>query len=152
MVLVGSLIVSSIRRLSLCVPNSATEYCCAGIFKQIMGARNRVGIGLSYRPARLHSLAELVPWNLYLGLLKSLKIRAPIHRKQPAYGALLSSHPHMHIFSAQSDKGTFNTNRFLECLLFIIFILRNRTNKGGHPNIDGKQLTNSRPLVKQTEG
>ncbi len=26
----------------------------AGIFKQSMGARNRVGIGLSYRPARLH--------------------------------------------------------------------------------------------------
>ncbi len=27
----------------------------------LLGARNRVGIGLSYRPARLHSLAELVP-------------------------------------------------------------------------------------------
>ncbi len=26
----------------------------AGIFEQSMGARNRVGIGLSYRPARLH--------------------------------------------------------------------------------------------------
>jgi hypothetical protein len=35
----------------------------AGIFKQAMGARNRVGIGLSYRPARLHRLAELIPWN-----------------------------------------------------------------------------------------
>jgi hypothetical protein len=35
----------------------------AGIFKQSMGARNRVGIRLSYRPARLHSLAEMVPWN-----------------------------------------------------------------------------------------
>ncbi len=34
---------------------------CAGIFKQSMGPRNRVGIGLSYRPARLHSLAKLVP-------------------------------------------------------------------------------------------
>jgi hypothetical protein len=30
---------------------------CVVIFKQPMGARNRVGIGLSYRPARLHSLA-----------------------------------------------------------------------------------------------
>jgi hypothetical protein len=36
-----------------------------------MGARNRVGIGLSYRPARLHRLSESIP-----GLLKSLKIRA----------------------------------------------------------------------------
>jgi hypothetical protein len=33
----------------------------AGIFKQSMGARNRVGIGLSYRPARLHRLAEFIP-------------------------------------------------------------------------------------------
>jgi hypothetical protein len=34
---------------------------CAGIFKQSMGARNRVGTGLSYRPARLHRLAEFIP-------------------------------------------------------------------------------------------
>jgi hypothetical protein len=33
----------------------------AGIFKQFVGARNRVGIGLSYRPARLHRLAEFIP-------------------------------------------------------------------------------------------
>jgi hypothetical protein len=31
---------------------------CAGIFELSMGARNRVGIGLFYRPARLHRLAE----------------------------------------------------------------------------------------------
>jgi hypothetical protein len=43
---------------------------CAGIFKQSMGARNQVEIGLSYRPARLLSLAELVPWNRFLGSLK----------------------------------------------------------------------------------
>ncbi len=43
---------------------------CAGIFKQSMGARNRVGIGLSYWPARLHGLAELVPWNRFLCSLK----------------------------------------------------------------------------------
>jgi hypothetical protein len=39
----------------------------AGIFKQSMGTRNRVGIGLSCRPARLHRLAEFIPWNLFLG-------------------------------------------------------------------------------------
>jgi len=38
-------------------------------FKQYKGARNRAGIGLSYRPARLHSLAEVVPWNRLLGPL-----------------------------------------------------------------------------------
>ncbi len=32
-----------------------------------MGARNRVGIGLTYRPARLHGLAEFIPWNRFLG-------------------------------------------------------------------------------------
>jgi hypothetical protein len=32
-----------------------------------MGARNRVGIGLSYRPAGLHRLAEFIPWNRFLG-------------------------------------------------------------------------------------
>ncbi len=36
---------------------------CAGILQQYVGARNRVGIGLSYRPARLHRLAESNPWN-----------------------------------------------------------------------------------------
>jgi hypothetical protein len=41
-----------------------------GIFQQSMGSRNRVGIGLSYRPG-LHRLAVLIP-----RLLKSLKIWA----------------------------------------------------------------------------
>jgi aminopeptidase N len=35
----------------------------AGKFKESMGARNRGGIRLSYRPARLHRLAEFIPWN-----------------------------------------------------------------------------------------
>jgi hypothetical protein len=37
----------------------------AGIFKKSMGARHRVGIGLSYRSARLHRLAELMPWHRF---------------------------------------------------------------------------------------
>jgi hypothetical protein len=40
------------------------------IFKHSMGARNRVGIGLSYRPTRLHRLAELITWNQFLGSFK----------------------------------------------------------------------------------
>jgi hypothetical protein len=35
----------------------------AGIFKKSVGARHRGGIGFSYRPARLHRLAEFIPWN-----------------------------------------------------------------------------------------
>jgi hypothetical protein len=42
----------------------------AGIFKQSMRARNRIRRGLSYRPARLHRLAELNPWNRFLDSLK----------------------------------------------------------------------------------
>ncbi len=40
---------------------------CAGIFEQSMGARNQVGIGFSYRPARLHRLAESIPGNRFMG-------------------------------------------------------------------------------------
>ncbi len=45
-----------------------TEFIdCAGILEQSMGARNRVGIGLSYRPARLH--VHTVGWrNQFLGI------------------------------------------------------------------------------------
>jgi hypothetical protein len=53
------------------VMNSAEHVSiCAGIIERSMWARNRGGICLSYRPARLHSLAESIP-----GLLKSLKIQ-----------------------------------------------------------------------------
>ncbi len=38
-----------------------------------MGTRNREGIGLSYRPGRLHRLVELIPWNRFLGSLKVYK-------------------------------------------------------------------------------
>jgi hypothetical protein len=73
----------------------------AGIFKQSMGTRNRVGIGLLYQPnkarickpfkepkidsqpggplyrlTRLHRLAESIPRNRFPGLLKRLQIPA----------------------------------------------------------------------------
>ncbi len=38
--------------------------------KNLRWDRNRVGIGLSYRPARLHWLAESIPCNRFLGSLK----------------------------------------------------------------------------------
>ncbi len=53
------------RHASDTFPNNSEAW--AGIFKQSMGARNREGIGLSYRPARLHRLAEFIPWNRFLG-------------------------------------------------------------------------------------
>ncbi len=39
----------------------------AGIFKKSMGARHRVGIGLLYRPSRLHRLTEFIPCNRFPG-------------------------------------------------------------------------------------
>ncbi len=61
--------------------------CRAGIFKQSMGARNRVGIGLSYQPARLHRLAEFIPWNRSIpGLHKRLKVRAQYSKRKAGGG------------------------------------------------------------------
>ncbi len=37
---------------------------------QTIVVKNRVGRGLSYRPASLHRLLELIPWNRFLGPLK----------------------------------------------------------------------------------
>ena len=47
----------------------------AGNFKQSAGDRNRVEIGLSFRPPWLHGLAEPIPWNRFLGFFKSLKFQ-----------------------------------------------------------------------------
>jgi hypothetical protein len=44
----------------------------AGIFKQSMGARNRVGRGLSFRTVRLHA-GEIDSLESILGPFKSLK-------------------------------------------------------------------------------
>jgi hypothetical protein len=55
-----------------------TSIWTAGIFKKSLGARKRGGIGFSYRPARLHRLAEFITWNRFLGLHKRLKIRAQL--------------------------------------------------------------------------
>ncbi len=49
-----------------------------------MGARNRVGIGLSYRPARLHSVMDSLEY--IPRLLKSLKIR-PLAAGRYGYSA-----------------------------------------------------------------
>jgi hypothetical protein len=71
------------RQESQCIQSICVQLMtCAGIFTQSMGAKNRVGIWLSYRFARLRRLAELIPWNWFLGSLKSLKIRALTRRKE----------------------------------------------------------------------
>ncbi len=62
--------------------NSPSAWCIsniliangAGIFKQSMGAKNRVGIELFFRPARLHRLTESRSLESIPGLFTSLKI------------------------------------------------------------------------------
>jgi hypothetical protein len=45
-----------------------------------MGGRNRVGIKLSYLPARLQRLAESIPWNRFLDSLElGLGYREPVY-------------------------------------------------------------------------
>jgi hypothetical protein len=55
--------------------NPSPPHAIAGILEQSMGAGNRVGIGFSYRPARLYRLAELILWNRFLDSLKVVKYR-----------------------------------------------------------------------------
>jgi hypothetical protein len=57
---------------ALLVGETLKELCWN--LKQSMGARKRVGIGVSYWPARLHRLAELILWNQVLGYLNVLKL------------------------------------------------------------------------------
>ncbi len=49
------------------------DFAVLEFLNNLWGTRNRVGIGLSYRPTRLHSLVELLPWNRFLGCLKVYK-------------------------------------------------------------------------------
>jgi hypothetical protein len=62
------------------MPNDVcTCVTCARIFKQSVEAtqaRNRIGLGLPYRPARLHRVGGIDSLESILGLLKSLKILA----------------------------------------------------------------------------
>ncbi len=74
--------------------HNGPSYSSAGIFKQFMGARNRAGIGLWYRPARLHSLGELVPWNRSSSALNikkfGLRKREACHSNSPDSGRRLA--------------------------------------------------------------
>ncbi len=88
------LILLTVCQLKHSCPSNVTEVGTkAGIFKQSMGARNRVGIGLSYWPARLHRRAELIPWNRFLGSGKKYglkeKGRAAICKSTGSYISLV---------------------------------------------------------------
>ncbi len=52
------IITSNLSLFCLLVNSKVELESCAGILEQSMGARNRVGIGPSYWPARLYRLAD----------------------------------------------------------------------------------------------
>jgi hypothetical protein len=56
----------------------------SGLLEQSMGARNRAGIGLSYRPARLHRLAESIPGPLN-NYLCTCDLYTPVHNALEAW-------------------------------------------------------------------
>jgi hypothetical protein len=72
-----------------------------------MGARNWLGIGLSYRPARLHSLAELVPWNRFMGFLKLKNSGSGGPVRQPYFKRFLAS---MDCYKIPAQLGDYCTN------------------------------------------
>jgi hypothetical protein len=61
--------------VGMCVCGNVCVWECVGMCRNPRSEleflnRDRVGIGLLYRPARLHRLADLFPWNRFLGSLK----------------------------------------------------------------------------------
>jgi hypothetical protein len=79
---------ASLRRLAGLYTNRA------GIFKEAMGARNRGGRGLLYRPARLHRLAEFIPWNRFRGPIhvQKYQLRVVLPRWESIPGLLKGLH------------------------------------------------------------
>ncbi len=108
----------SVQHCFICCPSDFTVWEDAGIepsdriFNQSKGATNRVGKGLSYWSAKLHRLAELIPWNRFLGSLKvskfglwtvttsELAVRSSNHSAR--------SHPqNRRIANQENDEGRF---------------------------------------------
>jgi hypothetical protein len=56
-----------------------------------MGARHWGGIGFSYRPARLHRLAEFIPRNQFRGPINIWKYGLRLHRLTESIPGLLKS-------------------------------------------------------------
>ncbi len=89
----------------------------AKILEQSLGAGNRVGIGLTYRPARLHRLVESFPWNRFLGSTKVNKFglwltpeEAASTAKTPRGASQQGSSPPA-VKAANSESGSWSRNR-----------------------------------------
>ncbi len=65
----------------ICSQRMEESLLCWILEEQSMGARNRLGIGLSYWAARPHWLAESISWNRFLGSLKVYNTWAGIFKE-----------------------------------------------------------------------
>jgi hypothetical protein len=90
----------------------------AGIFNQSMGARNRVRIGWSYRPARLHNLEESFPWNQFLGSLKVKKFGLRFFQKTsaPLFNDDLSKEPNFGLIHLAGQYLSIKCHKIVKCL------------------------------------
>jgi hypothetical protein len=61
-----------------------------------MGARHRGGIGFSYRPARLHRLAEFIPWHQFRGPIHIYKYGLSYWKKTVTVLHALSYYTEVH--------------------------------------------------------
>ncbi len=96
-------------------------FYCAGILEQSMGATNQIGIGLSYRPARLNRLAELISWNWFLGSF-ARNDPCPIFNLLQKDLILYSNcrPSNLHLWVTLSIKGITSSWGFLSEILLVI--------------------------------
>ncbi len=125
------------------------------ILEQSMGVRNRVGLGLSYRPttARLHCLTESFPWNRFLGSLESISgllesLKIPSLGKQSVYlSALLLNNPvDSEWHSSRNEKSMKYPKRFGEFFLICYIFSSSRF----QPNKTWKYCFVFKPLMDIT--
>jgi hypothetical protein len=89
-----------------------------------MGVRNRVGIWLSYRPARLHSLCGIGFLESILGHLKSLKILAlAIRYDNPIPTRFLARMKTTNKYQAYSKRSTTIHIKTTQCALFVYLFI-----------------------------
>jgi hypothetical protein len=96
----------------------------AGILEQSMGARNRVGIGLPYRPARLHRLAELTSWSQCLDSLKIKNTGTGLEEKESTrdYWMIYRGPGFFAVARCGSSPTPFPSFPPASCLSFSVFL------------------------------
>jgi hypothetical protein len=80
------------------IKDASLNLVSAGILEQSTGTRNRLGIGLSYRSARLHRLEQSIPWNRFLDSLKYKNTNSELIEELIGPGVQSGRAPEIHLF------------------------------------------------------